>query len=165
GELVRQHRLASECLQELAVRRTAPRGAVRTGAGFPGRAAPVLHPGSLFWRHAVAENGGMRTMKTMPVMVELCVVPVGVGTSLSDYIAACARVLEESGLEHEMHDYGTNIVGEWDAVFAAIRKCHEVVHAMGAPRIFTTLKIGTEIGRTRQLNEKVASVQRKLAQR
>lgn len=103
-------------------------------------------------------------MKSMPVAIELCVVPIGVGTSLSDYIAACARVLAESGLSHEMHAYGTNIEGEWDEVFAAVRKCHEAVHAMGAPRIFTTLKVGTEVGRTRKLSEKVASVEEKLAQ-
>jgi uncharacterized protein (TIGR00106 family) len=91
------------------------------------------------------------------------VVPLGVGTSLSDYIAACARVLAESGLSHEMHAYGTNIEGDWDEVFAAVRKCHEAVHAMGAPRIFTTLKVGTEVGRTQKLSDKVASVQEKLA--
>lgn len=103
-------------------------------------------------------------MKPMPVTIELCVVPVGVGTSLSEYIAACARVLAASGLKHEMHAYGTNIEGEWDEVFAAVRECHEVVHEMGAPRIFTTLKVGTEVGRTPQLSGKVASVEEKLAQ-
>lgn len=101
--------------------------------------------------------------KPLPVTIELCVVPLGVGASLSDYIAACARVLAESGLSHEMHAYGTNIEGDWDEVFAAVRKCHEAVHAMGAPRIFTTLKVGTEVGRTQKLSDKVVSVQKKLA--
>lgn len=43
----------------------------------------------------------------MPVTIELCVVPLGVGTSPSNYIAACARVLAGSGLSHEMDAYGT----------------------------------------------------------
>lgn len=102
-------------------------------------------------------------MQAMPVTVELCVVPIGVGTSLSDYIAACAQVLAESGLSHEMHAYGTNIEGDWNEVFAAVRKCHEAVHAMGAPRIFTTLKVSTQVDQPQKLSEKVASVQRKLA--
>jgi|SRR5690625_1753912 len=103
-------------------------------------------------------------MANLPVAIELCVVPVGTGVSLSGYIAACARVLEESGLRHEMHAYGTNIEGDWDEVFAAVRQCHEAVHALGAPRIFTTLKIGTQAEGRPSLQDKVASVQRKLAE-
>jgi uncharacterized protein (TIGR00106 family) len=106
----------------------------------------------------------VRIMSDMPVTIELCVVPVGTGASLSAYIAACARVLEASGLKHEMHAYGTNIEGDWDPVFAAVRQCHEAVHAMGAPRIFTTLKLGTQAEGRPELGDKVASVQRKGAE-
>ena len=56
----------------------------------------------------------------MFVIVDLCVVPIGVGVSVSNYVAACERVLEEAGLSYSMHAYGTNIEGEWEAVFAAI---------------------------------------------
>ena len=54
---------------------------------------------------------------------------------MAEYVAACVRILEEAGLKIQLHAYGTNIEGEWDAVFAAIKRCHEVLHAMGAPRI------------------------------
>ena len=74
----------------------------------------------------------------MKVLVDLCIVPIGVGVSLSTYIAACEKVLAEAGLKTALHSYGTNIEGEWDDVFAAIRRCHETVHAMGAPRITTS---------------------------
>lgn len=102
-------------------------------------------------------------MSTMHVTVELCVVPLGGGTSLSEYIAACQRVLEEAGLRYELHAYGTNIEGDWDAVFAAVRRCHEAVHALGAPRIFTSLKVGTRTDREQGLQDKVDSVRRRLA--
>ena len=102
-------------------------------------------------------------MSTMHVTVELCVVPLGVGTSLSEYIAACQRVLEEAGLRYELHAYGTNIEGDWDAVFAAVRRCHEAVHALGAPRIFTSRKVGTRTDREQGLQDKVDSVRRRLA--
>jgi uncharacterized protein (TIGR00106 family) len=98
----------------------------------------------------------------MHVNVELCLVPMGVGVSVSEYVAECERVLEEAGLEHELHAYGTNIEGEWEAVFAAVRRCHERVHAMGAPRIFTSLKVGTRTDRRQTLEDKVASVRAKL---
>jgi uncharacterized protein (TIGR00106 family) len=98
----------------------------------------------------------------MKVIADLCLVPLGVGVSLSSYIAACERVLKEAGLEIRLHAYGTNIEGEWETVFAAIRRCHEVVHEMGAPRISTTLKIGTRTDRVASMDEKVRSVQEKL---
>lgn len=98
----------------------------------------------------------------MRVMIDLCVVPIGVGVSVSEYVAACERVLVEARLEHTLHAYGTNIEGEWDAVFTAVRRCHEVVHEMGAPRVFTTLKIGTRTDRAQSMQDKLDSVTRKL---
>ena len=99
----------------------------------------------------------------MKVLVDLCIVPIGVGVSLSTYIAACEKVLTEAGLKTSLHSYGTNIEGEWNAVFAAIKRCHETVHTMGAPRITTTIKLGTRTDRNQTMEDKVASVQKKLA--
>jgi len=82
--------------------------------------------------------------------------------SLSSYVAACERVLREAGLDTRLHANGTNIEGEWDEVFAAVRRCHEVVHAMGAPRIASTLRLGTRTDRPQTLDDKVRSVEAKL---
>src|SRR5690242_21801857 len=98
----------------------------------------------------------------MKVLVNLCIVPIGVGVSLSPYIAACEKVLTEAGLKSSLHSYGTNIEGEWDEVFAAVKRCHEVVHEMGAPRITTTIKVGTRTDRVQTMEEKVSSVKEKL---
>lgn len=100
----------------------------------------------------------------MHVIADLCIVPIGVGVSVSAYIAACQRVLSDAGLDTRLHAYGTNIEGEWDAVFAAIRQCHEEIHRMGAPRITTTLKFGTRTDRDQHMAEKVSSVNAKLDQ-
>ena len=99
----------------------------------------------------------------MNVIADLCVVPMGVGVSVSRYVAACERVLQEAGLEPQLHAYGTNIEGEWDQVFDAIRRCHEEIHRMGAPRISTTLKFGTRTDREQTMADKVKSVEDKLA--
>ena len=98
----------------------------------------------------------------MKVIIDLCVVPVGVGVSVSRHVAACQQVLEDAGLSHSMHAYGTNIEGEWDGVFAAVKRCHEVVHQMGAPRISTSIKVGTRIDREQTMDEKIKSVREKL---
>lgn len=99
----------------------------------------------------------------MKVIADLCVVPVGVGVSVSEHVAACQRVLEEAGLKTQLHAYGTNIEGEWDKVFMAIKRCHEVVHEMGAPRISSSLKVGTRIDRAQTMADKVSSVEKRLA--
>jgi len=98
----------------------------------------------------------------MKVLVDLCVVPLGVGVSVSGYIAACEKVLTEAGLKTALHSYGTNIEGEWDEVFAAIKRCHEVVHEMGAPRITTTVKLGTRTDRNQTMEDKIRSVKEKM---
>lgn len=99
----------------------------------------------------------------MHVIVDFCVVPVGVGTSVSRYVAACQTVLEDHGLTHTMHAYGTNVEGEWDAVFAAVKACHDAVHALGAPRISTSMRVGTRTDRAQSMADKLDSVAQKLA--
>ena len=97
----------------------------------------------------------------MKVIIDLCVVPIGVGVSVSKYVAECQRVLIEAGLEHSLHAYGTNISGQWDEVFAAVKTCHERVHALGAPRITTTIKVGTRTDKEQSIQAKIDSVKAK----
>jgi len=100
----------------------------------------------------------------MKVIVDLCVVPLGVGVSVSKYVAMCQQVLEEAGLTIRLHAYGTNIEGEFDRVFAAIKACHEKIHAAGAPRISTTIKLGTRVDRSQTMEDKLRSVAEKRAE-
>ncbi len=98
----------------------------------------------------------------MNVIIDLCVVPLGVGLSVSKYVAACHGVIKAAGLESQLHAYGTNIEGEWDEVFDVVKKCHEKVHEMGAPRITTTIKAGTRVDRDQTMADKINSVREKL---
>ena len=98
----------------------------------------------------------------MKVIIDLCVVPLGVGLSVSRYVAACEDIIKEAGLNSMLHAYGTNIEGEWDEVFAVVKKCHEVIHEMGAPRITTTIKAGTRVDRLQSMQDKLDSVEEKL---
>jgi uncharacterized protein (TIGR00106 family) len=96
------------------------------------------------------------------MLADVSIVPLGVGVSVSRYVAACERVLREAGLEPALHAFGTNVEGDWDAVMAAIRRCHEVVHEMGAPRISTTMRLGTRVDKPQSLADKVRSVEEKI---
>lgn len=99
----------------------------------------------------------------MKVIIDLCVVPLGVGVSVSKYIVECEKILIEAGLETHLHAYGTNVEGEWEEVFAAVKRCHERLHELGVPRITTTIRLGTRIDREQSMRDKVESVQRKMA--
>ena len=99
----------------------------------------------------------------MKVIADLCIVPLGVGVSLGRYVAECERVLTAAGLKIKLHAYGTNIEGEWDDVVAAIKECHSVLHAMGAPRISSSVRLGTRIDREQTMEDKIRSVENSLA--
>jgi uncharacterized protein (TIGR00106 family) len=98
----------------------------------------------------------------MKVIADLTVVPIGVGVSLSRYVVACEEILRDSGLKTQLHAYGTNIEGEWDDVFGAVKRCHEVLHEMGVPRISTTVRAGTRTDQVQTMEDKVESVARKM---
>lgn len=95
----------------------------------------------------------------MHVIADLNVVPIGVGTSVSSYVAACEKVIQKAGLNHRLHAYGTNIEGPWDDVAAVVKRCHEVLHEMGAPRINTSLKLGTRTDREQTMDERVTRIE------
>lgn len=99
----------------------------------------------------------------MRVNAEMGLIPIGTGVSLSEYVAACVKVFREAGLEVQLHANGTNVEGDWDAVMAAVRRCHEVVHGLGAPRINTTLKLNTRVDREQGLDDTVRRVEQHLA--
>ena len=50
----------------------------------------------------------------MFVSIDLCLVPIGVGTSLSPYIKECIEVIKNEGLNYELGANGTAIEGDWD---------------------------------------------------
>jgi uncharacterized protein (TIGR00106 family) len=98
----------------------------------------------------------------MKVIVDFCVVPIGVGVSLGSYIAVCEKILLKAGLQTRLHGYGTNVEGEWDEVMLAIKDCHQALHDMGVPRISTTIRLGTRIDREQTIEDKIRSVEEKL---
>ena len=98
----------------------------------------------------------------MKVIMDLTVSPFGVGLSVSKYIAACHEILDKAGLKTNLHAYGTNIEGQWDDVFNAIKQCHEKLHEMGVPRLTSSIKVGTRTDKEQTLDDKIDSVMDKL---
>ncbi len=96
----------------------------------------------------------------MRVIADLAIVPLGAGVSLSRYVAAVEKVLREANLNATLHANGTNVEGEWDDVFSALKRCHEVLHQMGVPRVSTNLRCSTRTDRDQSMAGKIAAVER-----
>jgi len=94
----------------------------------------------------------------MKAIADVCIIPLGVGASVSREVTECERILRESGLKTKLHAYGTNVEGEWDDVMAAVKRCHEALHAMGVPRISTNIRIGTRTDKPQTMEDKIQKV-------
>jgi uncharacterized protein (TIGR00106 family) len=97
----------------------------------------------------------------MRVTADLSITPIGTGMSVSGHVAACEKILKEAGLETKLHGAGTNVDGEWDDVFAAVKRCHEALHDDDTSRLLTTIKVETRTDRDQTSEDKVESVRRK----
>jgi uncharacterized protein (TIGR00106 family) len=98
----------------------------------------------------------------MHMLAELSVFPLDKGAEgLSAYVAESIKIIEESGLDFEVHALGTLIEGPGDKVFEVIRKCHDSMTRV-SNRVVTTVKIDDRKGATGRIKGKVQSVEEKL---
>lgn len=98
------------------------------------------------------------------MMVELSVVPLGTGASVSATVARVMRIIVESGIPYKANPMGTVIEGEWTEIMALVRRCHD--EAMrDADRVVTTVKIDDYRGKGARLEAKLESVEKKLGTR
>ena len=95
------------------------------------------------------------------VLLEMSIVPMGVGESVSQYVAECVDLVDKSGLEYEVHSMGTIVEGELDDVLTLMRKCIEKM-AEHSDRVTCAAKIDYRRGQIGRLTAKVDSVEQKL---
>jgi len=94
----------------------------------------------------------------MKIIADLCIVPMGVGPSVSAYIREVRDVLAASGLTHHMHANGTNIEGEMAQVSAAIEACCQRLTEMGVERVFCTMSFSTRTDKAQTMDDKLRSL-------
>jgi uncharacterized protein (TIGR00106 family) len=93
------------------------------------------------------------------MIVEFSVVPVGTGeASVSAYVRAAIKVIEENGLDYQVNSMGTCVQGEWDEIFSCLKAVHEELAKMGCNRIVTTVKIDDRRDKFSTMDAKVAAV-------
>lgn len=96
-------------------------------------------------------------------VVEVTIAPLGTGSpSISAYVAACHKVLENSGLPYQLTPMSTIIEGDVDQILDVIRQMHEVPFANGAMRVSTSLRIDDRRDKELTMAGKIQSVMEKL---
>ena len=95
------------------------------------------------------------------MLVEFSIVPIGAGSSLSEHITEVLRIVDASGLPYKINPMGTVIEGDWDKVMKLIQKCHKTV-LKNQERVVTTLTIDDRRGKTRRIDQKVKSIERRI---
>lgn len=96
------------------------------------------------------------------MLAEFSVFPLDKGgEGLSKYVAQSMKIIEESGLDYEIHAMGTLIEGPADKIFEVIRKCHDNMAAQ-CDRVVTNVKIDDRKGSQGSIKRKVKSVEEKV---
>ena len=98
------------------------------------------------------------------LLAEFSIWPMDKGESVGPYVARCLDVIDRSGLPYKLGPLGTCVEGEYDAVIAVIKACHDAL-AADCGRIVCTVKMDYRKGHTGRLTEKVRSVEERLGRK
>lgn len=96
-------------------------------------------------------------------IVAVSITPLGVGTSVSKYVAAAEKVLQEKPrLKRQLSPMFTILEGDLDEILSAIREMQEAVFTAGANRVSTVIKIDDRRDKQATMEDKIRSVEEKL---
>jgi uncharacterized protein (TIGR00106 family) len=95
------------------------------------------------------------------VLLEFSMSPLGKGESVSKYVSRSLDIIDKSGVPYRLNPMGTVLEGEWDEVFAVVRKCYERMRK-DCNRISCSIKVDYRKGHSGRLVSKVASVEKTL---
>lgn len=95
-------------------------------------------------------------------IMEISVVPIGVGCSVSNYVAKCIEIIKRSGLSYEVTAMGTIVEGEVEKLLELALLMHKVPFEMGVKRVLTNIKIDDRIDKKSSIVSKVSSIKNKI---
>ncbi|GAB6875357.1 MTH1187 family thiamine-binding protein [Thermaerobacter litoralis] len=96
-------------------------------------------------------------------IVAVSIAPVGEGVSVSPWVARALQVLAaQDRVRYQVGPMFTTLEGDLDEILGLIRAMHEAMFASGAQRVSTVIKIDDRRDRPQTMEEKVASVERRL---
>ena len=88
----------------------------------------------------------------------------GADASVHDAVAAAVRIARESGLPNKTDSMFTTVEGEWDEVFAVVKRATEAVGKFGS-RVSLVIKADIRPGFSGELTAKVDRLESAIAER
>ena len=95
------------------------------------------------------------------VVLDFSLFPLGVGESLSAYVARSLDIVDRSGVDYRCHAMGTTLEGDLDTLLGVVKQCFEAL-AADCNRVECSIKIDYRKGFSGRLEGKIASVEQKL---
>ena len=95
------------------------------------------------------------------VLLEFSMSPLGKGESVSKYVSRSLDIVDKSGIPYRLNPMGTVLEGEWEEVFAVVRKCYERMKR-DCNRVSCSIKVDYRKGHSGRLVSKVTSVEKNL---
>ena len=95
------------------------------------------------------------------MLLELSVIPLGRGRSISSDVADLVKIIDASGLDYRLTAAGTIIEGTWDQVMDVAKKCHTEMRKK-TERVLTLIKVDDYADRGGRLTAAVESVENKI---
>jgi len=93
------------------------------------------------------------------VHVSITIIPLGVGTSISHYVAKTVEILEELGYKPIVGPAETSFeIPSLEQLGIVLRKIHDTLHAMGVQRIITTIMVDDRRDKHQPLEAKAEKV-------
>lgn len=92
------------------------------------------------------------------VLLEMSIVPFGKGESVSQYVAECLELIDQSGMAYELHSMGTIVEGELPEVLGLMQRCIEQM-ATHSDRVSCAAKLDYRRGESGRIRAKVARVE------
>ena len=95
------------------------------------------------------------------VLLEFSMSPLDKGESVGEYVSRSLKIIDESGVDYRLNPMGTVLEGEWDEVFAVVKKCYEEMKK-DCTRVSTIIKVDYRKGKKGRLEGKVQSIEKRL---
>lgn len=103
----------------------------------------------------------MRSSVRTSVIVELSIIPIGEGVSVSKFLIPALKELEKHGLKYNITPMCTVFEARSvEDAFRVVEAAHEAVFKIGAKRVVTTVKIDDRRDVRRGMEEKVKSLEK-----
>ncbi len=94
------------------------------------------------------------------MLLELSVIPLGRGRSISEDIAELLKIIDASGLDYRLTATGTIVEGSWDQLMDLAKKCHLEMRKR-TERVVTFLKVDDYADHVGCLKAALESVEQK----